>query len=89
MISKDLISEIDHLKTKFKNLLILQTVLICVLLHTLLTCRQLKLMFRLYIYIKLPLLLFKEALFSGLQYKYKCGGCSATYYGKTKSHFKV
>ena len=22
-------------------------------------------------------------------YKFKCGGCSATYYGKTKRHFKV
>ena len=28
-------------------------------------------------------------LFSGLVYKYKCGGCNATYYGKTKRHFKV
>ena len=26
---------------------------------------------------------------SGLVYKYKCGGCNATYYGKTKRHFKV
>ena len=24
-----------------------------------------------------------------LFYKYKCGGCNATYYGKTKRHFKV
>ena len=28
-------------------------------------------------------------LLSGLVYKYKCGGCNATYYGKTKRHFKV
>ena len=26
---------------------------------------------------------------SGLVYQYKCGGCNATYYGKTKRHFKV
>ena len=36
---------------------------------------------------------FKDALpkmlLSGLVYKYKCGGCNATYYGKTKRHFKV
>ena len=25
----------------------------------------------------------------GLAYKYKCGGCNATYYGKTKQRFKV
>ena len=25
----------------------------------------------------------------GLVYKYKCGGCNATYYGKTKSHSKA
>ena len=30
-----------------------------------------------------------KMLLSGLASKYKCGGCSATYYGKTKSHFKV
>ena len=28
-------------------------------------------------------------LFSGLAYKYKCCGSNATYYGKTKRHFKV
>ena len=28
-------------------------------------------------------------LLSGLVYKYKCGGCNATYYGKSKRHFKV
>ena len=28
-------------------------------------------------------------LLSGLFYKYMCGGCSATYYGKIKRHFKV
>ena len=28
-------------------------------------------------------------LLSGLVYQYKCGGCNATYYGKTKRHFKV
>ena len=33
---------------------------------------------------KLPML-----LLSGLVYKYKCGGCNATYYGKSKHHFKV
>ena len=26
---------------------------------------------------------------SGLVYKYKCGGCNDTYYGKTKHYFKV
>ena len=28
-------------------------------------------------------------LLSGVAYKYKCGGWNATYYGKTKRHFKV
>ena len=26
---------------------------------------------------------------SGIVYKFKCGGCNATYYGKTKRHFKI
>ena len=30
-----------------------------------------------------------KLLLSGLAYQYKCGGCNATYYGKTKRHFKV
>ena len=30
-----------------------------------------------------------KMLLSGLLYKYKCGGCNASYYGKTKRHFKV
>ena len=30
-----------------------------------------------------------KSLISELVYKYKCGGCNATYYGKTKRHFKV
>ena len=30
-----------------------------------------------------------KMLLSGLAYKYKCGGCNATYNGKTKRHFKV
>ena len=30
-----------------------------------------------------------KMLLSGLVYQYKCGGCNATYYGKTKRHFKV
>ena len=28
-------------------------------------------------------------LCSGIVYKFKCGGCNATYYGKTKRHFKI
>ena len=30
-----------------------------------------------------------KMLLSGLVYKYKCSGCNATYYGKTKRNFKV
>ena len=30
-----------------------------------------------------------KMLLSGFVYQYKCGGCNATYYGKTKRHFKV
>ena len=30
-----------------------------------------------------------KMLLSRLLYKCKCGGCNATYYGKTKRHFKV
>ena len=30
-----------------------------------------------------------KMLLSGLVYQYKCGGCNATYDGKTKRHFKV
>ena len=30
-----------------------------------------------------------KMLLSGLAYQFKCGGCNATYYGKTKRHFKV
>ena len=26
---------------------------------------------------------------SGIVYKFKCGGCNATYYGKTKRHLKI
>ena len=26
---------------------------------------------------------------SGIVYKFRCGGCNATYYGKTRRHFKV
>ena len=33
---------------------------------------------------KIPIL-----LRSGIAYKFKGGGCNATYYGKTKRHFKV
>ena len=30
-----------------------------------------------------------KMLLSGLVYQYKCGGCNATHYGKTKRHFKL
>ena len=30
-----------------------------------------------------------KMLLSGRVYKYKCGGCKANYYGKTKNHFKI
>ena len=30
-----------------------------------------------------------KMLLSGIVYQNKCGGCNATYYGKTKRHFKV
>ena len=30
-----------------------------------------------------------KMLLSGLVHKYKCSGCNATYYGKTKHHLKV
>ena len=30
-----------------------------------------------------------KMLLSGLVYQYMCGDCNATYYGKTKRHFKV
>ena len=32
---------------------------------------------------------FPVFLRSGILYEFKCGGCNATYYGKTKRHFKV
>ena len=38
---------------------------------------------------KRPNIDFNNNLFTGLAYKYKCGGCNAIYYGKTKRHFKV
>ena len=31
----------------------------------------------------------RKMLLSGHVYKYKCGGCNATCYGKTKRHFEV
>ena len=30
-----------------------------------------------------------KLILSGLVYRFKCSGCNATYYGKTKRHFKV
>ena len=30
-----------------------------------------------------------KILLSGLVYKYKCGACNATYYGKTIRYFKI
>ena len=30
-----------------------------------------------------------KILLSALAYQYKCGGCNATFYGKTKHHFEV
>ena len=30
-----------------------------------------------------------SVLRSGIVYKFQCGSCNATYYGKTKRHFKV
>ena len=30
-----------------------------------------------------------KMLLSGLVYKYKCGGCNATYYGKTKRYLGI
>ena len=30
-----------------------------------------------------------KVLLSGPVYQCKCGGCNATYYGKTKGHFRV
>ena len=32
---------------------------------------------------------FPSLLLSSIVYKFQCGGCNATYYGKTKCHFKV
>ena len=31
----------------------------------------------------------KTKFHSGIVYKFQCGSCNATYYGKTKRHFKV
>ena len=30
-----------------------------------------------------------KMLLSGLAYRYKCGGCNGTHYGKTKRHFET
>ena len=57
-----------------------------------LTSRNLKIVFTSPVRVK-SFFTFKDKLpkmlLSGLVYQYKCGGCNATYYGKTKRHFKV
>ena len=56
------------------------------------TCCNLKIVFSSPVRAK-NFLTFKDKLskmlLSGLLYKYKCDGYNATYYGKTKPHFKV